>query len=161
MTETPPTRIDQFAGEYAFLSNFCPANIVYEGVAYRTVEHAYQASKTTEPELRAFIGGAATAGFAKKLGQRVVLRPDWEQIKIPIMLDLLRLKFADPALRGALLATGNAKLIEGNWWGDNFWGIDEHGFGQNHLGQLLEQVRSEIREQLHGQDTAATSGSGV
>ena len=60
------------------------------------------------------------------------------------MRDCLRLKFEIPELREALLNTDNAKLIEGNWWGDKFWGIC-NGVGENNLGKLLMEVRDEIR----------------
>lgn len=43
----------------------------------------------------------------------------------------------------AHLATGDAILIEGNTWGDRFWGVCE-GFGQNHLGHVLMRVRVQL-----------------
>ena len=60
------------------------------------------------------------------------------------MRDLLRQKFAREPLRSQLLATGEAKLIEGNHWGDTFWGVCR-GQGENHLGMLLMKAREEIR----------------
>jgi predicted NAD-dependent protein-ADP-ribosyltransferase YbiA (DUF1768 family) len=60
------------------------------------------------------------------------------------MRDLLRQKFAHPELRRLLLATGDAELVEGNTWGDRFWGVCA-GRGQNHLGRLLMAIRAEIR----------------
>lgn len=40
--------IDRFSGPHRFLSNFYPSPIIYDGVAYPTVEHAYQAQKTLD-----------------------------------------------------------------------------------------------------------------
>ena len=57
---------------------------------------------------------------------------------------LLRSKFSDPELAEALLATGDAELVEGNTWGDPFWGVYK-GKGENMLGRLLMEVRGEIR----------------
>ena len=37
--------INSFSGAYAFLSNFEPAPIYYDGLSYPTVEHAFQAAK--------------------------------------------------------------------------------------------------------------------
>ena len=74
------------------------------------------------------------------------LRPDWETEKISIMRALLRLKFADPALRAQLVATGVRPLVEGNRWGDRFWGVCG-GNGQNMLGKLLMEIRAELRSQ--------------
>ncbi len=60
------------------------------------------------------------------------------------MLDLLRIKFTIPTLRERLLATGDQTLIEGNTWGDTYWGVCR-GVGLNNLGTLLMQVREECR----------------
>jgi predicted NAD-dependent protein-ADP-ribosyltransferase YbiA (DUF1768 family) len=62
------------------------------------------------------------------------------------MLDLLRLKFQIPCLRDRLLATENRPLLEINEWGDTYWGV-VNGVGENRLGILLEQVRTELRRQ--------------
>ena len=56
------------------------------------------------------------------------------------MRQLLMTKFAWPGEQDLLLKTGTAELIEGNWWGDTFWGVF-NGAGQNHLGRLLMEVR--------------------
>lgn len=62
------------------------------------------------------------------------------------MLQIVRNKFTDPDLRQKLLDTGNARLIEGNTWGDMTWGM-VNGKGQNLLGKILEKVRLEIEEE--------------
>ena len=56
------------------------------------------------------------------------------------MRDALIQKFSDKKLQKKLIDTGDAELIEGNWWGDKFWGVCE-GEGENHLGKLLMEVR--------------------
>jgi hypothetical protein len=76
------------------------------------------------------------------MGRAVDIRADWEKIKLNVMYTCLKLKFADPALKQKLLDTGSTQLVEGNWWGDVFWGVCNKK-GQNHLGQLLMQVRNE------------------
>lgn len=86
-----------------------------------------------------------TPGAAKRVGKTLTLRPDWEQVKDAIMLDVLRLKFALPDLRYKLLCTANVQLVEGNTWGDTYWGVC-NGRGANKLGELLMQVRNEIRK---------------
>jgi N-glycosidase YbiA len=141
------TRIDSFSGRYRFLSNFFPCSVEYEGMPYPSTEHAYQAAKTTSSGLRFVLFTHGTPGEAKKRGRGVPLRPDWEQIKLSVMLELLRKKFSNPELRDMLLATGDAELIEGNTWGDRFWGVC-NGVGENHLGKLLMQVREEKRKEL-------------
>ena len=45
--------------------------------------------------------------------------------------------------------TGDAELIEGNTWHDNYWGVCScskcNGRGKNRLGKLLMKVREELR----------------
>jgi len=136
-------QIAWFRDEYAFLSNFYSSEIAYEGVVFPTVEHAFQAAKTMDIDERRKIAATQAPGSAKRLGRRVKLRPDWEQIKVGLMRDLLRNKFSEPDLAARLLATGSTELIEGNNWNDTFWGVCR-GRGRNMLGQLLMEVREEI-----------------
>ena len=142
--------IDKFEDEYAFLSNFYPSPVQENGVTYPTIEHYFQAQKTTIPFERVAIANAATPGQAKREGRRITLRKDWERVKDDVMLQGLRLKFAIPELAEKLLATGDAELIEGTTWHDNIWGNCscpqcENIPGENRLGKLLMQVREEIK----------------
>jgi ribA/ribD-fused uncharacterized protein len=137
--------IGRFKGEYRFLSNFWPRPLTLDGITYPTVEHAYQAAKTLDPQERTRIASLATPKMAKQAGGRVTLRPDWgEHVKLGIMEDLVRRKFADPGLAARLLATGVEELVEGNTWNDRFWGVCR-GVGRNELGRILMRVRSELR----------------
>lgn len=144
--------IASFTGDYRFLSNFYEAPVWFVGKQYRTVEHAYQAAKTSDPKQREAVRRAETPGQAKRMGRQVVMRPDWDDVKVNVMHQLLRQKFGveglNPSitdkLKNELLATGDAELIEGNHWGDTFWGVCR-GEGENHLGKLLMKVRDELR----------------
>jgi ribA/ribD-fused uncharacterized protein len=72
-------------------------------------------------------------------------RPDWEDVKVGIMWQLLTDKFIrHENLRRQLLATGDEELVEGNTWGDRFWGVCD-GEGRNMLGVLLMRVRSAMQ----------------
>ena len=135
--------IDSFTGVNNFLSNFYRARITFEGREYKTVEHAYQAAKTLNEEERENIAKAQTPSQAKRLGQEVRLREGWEEIKLGIMTELVGKKFENKILRFKLSATGNQELVEGNYWGDTYWGICR-GIGRNHLGKILMEVRKEI-----------------
>ena len=135
-----------FRGRYRALSNFYPCSLEWEGLVYPTTEHAYQASKTTEVRLRRAVRDLATPGDAKRFGGALSLRPGWDEMKLGIMLELLRRKFAQPTFRELLLGTGDAQLVEGNTHGDRFWGQVDN-VGENHLGRLLMQVRNEIRNE--------------
>ena len=138
--------IDRFAGEYIFPSNFYKSPIKYKGIIYPTVEHAFQAAKSQDPDDREFIAKLPNAREAKIAGRKVCLKRDWEDTKIDIMYSLLKLKFANSFLKEKLLATGKRELIEGNFWKDKFWGVYE-GYGENHLGKLLMKVRDFYNEE--------------
>lgn len=135
--------ITEFQGKYRFLSNFWPCQIHFEGLTFPSVEHAYVAAKTTNLQHRETIRQLPSAGEAKRYGRKIKLRSDWEAVKLDCMLDFLEQKFALEKFGPGLLETGDRELIEGNRWGDTFWGVCE-GVGENHLGRLLMQVRDEI-----------------
>lgn len=142
-----PTIIDDFRGQHNFLSNFFPITIIVGGETYPSVEHAYQAHKAVRDGDHRAIRNALHPAIAKKMGKKIKIRPDWEEVKVRVMLDCLHAKFNDPELRRKLMSTEDDWLIEGNWWGDRFWGVCG-GEGQNWLGELLMHVRWEIREGL-------------
>lgn len=136
--------VDRFRGEFRFLSNFYPAPTALDGVIYPTSEHAYQAAKTLEPRVREHIRGLVDPAEAKRAGRVVPLRPNWDAIKTNVMYGICLDKFErNLDLRQQLLATGSAQLIEGNTWGDTFWGVCR-GRGENQLGKVLMQVRQEL-----------------
>ena len=144
-TQSAAEKVAEFQGEYRFLSNFWPAEVVYEGITYPTAEHAYQAAKTLDVDARRTIAALATPGEAKSAGRKLKLRDDWETAKFVVMEDVVRLKFTTHAdLRAKLLATGDGLLEEGNTWGDRVWGIYQ-GSGENRLGKILMKVRDELR----------------
>lgn len=137
--------IARFSGIYSWLSNFWPAEVKIGADVYPTVEHAYQASKTIEPHAREMIRLCGPAGVAKRLGKTLPIRPDWSEMKLGVMEELLRQKFQHPHLRKKLIDTYPQLIEEGNTWKDTFWGV-YRGKGKNHLGRLIMQIRSEILE---------------
>jgi ribA/ribD-fused uncharacterized protein len=147
--------IGAFGGLYRFLSNFYPSPIVVSVTPYRneqfpTVEHAYHYLKIPDdcpiPSWWERIRTAPSPSVAKAIGRRCPCRPDWDVVKLAVMERLLRLKFAPgSSLATALLSTGTEELIEGNTWGDHFWGVC-NGQGENHLGKLLMLIRADLRK---------------
>lgn len=137
--------IDSFIDQYSFLSNFYPSMVKLDGIYYNTVEHAYQAAKTLDIGQRELIRIQPKPGIAKRLGKLVTQRPDWEEVKLSTMRDLLEQKFQDAILKKSLENTKPHELVEGNTWGDVFWGV-YNGEGQNHLGKLLEEIRGKINK---------------
>jgi N-glycosidase YbiA len=148
-TSQPTTqKVSEFQGDYRFLSNFWPAEVVYEGITYPTAEHAYQASKSLDPEQRKKIAALKTPAEAKHAGEALKARDDWPDVKLKAMEDVVRYKFTHhDDLRAKLLATGDADLEEGNTWNDRIWGISppNSGQGENHLGKILMKIRRELR----------------
>lgn len=140
-----------FKGTHEFLSNFYPCRVVLAAELYPTLEHAFQATKTADVVERVEILSAQTPGKAKRLGRAVNLRPDWEDVKVEVMRGLIEQKFGpllNPELVRALRLTGEALLVEGNYWHDNYWGVcfceQCLGVGENVLGRLLMVRRSFI-----------------
>lgn len=131
------------------LSNFYWSPTRYQGVDYATVEHAFQAAKSLNPANQMRISLMENPSEAKRFGRSIPLRPDWEAIKLQVMRDLLRLKFnpwePTPYFANVLLGTGDQTLVEGNTWGDTYWGQSPLGTGHNWLGFLLMGVRAELR----------------
>jgi len=121
---------------------------VLDGEAYTSVEAAYVAAKTTDIKIRHAVQKLATPGTAKQFGRAIPLREDWELVKIDIMLNLLRQKFKVGTTPAELLAhTAMEELVEGNHWGDTFWGVC-NGKGENNLGKLLMLVRAENKLEM-------------
>ena len=121
-TAAAPERIDRFRGEHAFLSNFHRRPFQWQGQTWSTSEAAFQAAKTDDHSARERIRMASSPAAAQRLGRRADL----------------------PDLRDALLATGNAELVEGNGWGDRYWGVCD-GQGRNRLGRMLMAILDDIR----------------
>lgn len=142
--------IERFTGDYDFLSNFYPSPIVLPdwhaaaGEQAATVEHAFQSAKTSDLWQARSVLACVHPGDAKRAGRKVTLRDGWDEGRVQIMLGLLRLKFVlHSELSLQLLNTRYAYLVEGNTWGDYFWGKVD-GRGTNMLGRLLMLVRAEL-----------------
>lgn len=111
---------------------------------YPTSEHAYVSAKTLNENTKLNVAMLATPGEAKKYGRSIKLRPDWNDVKLAIMEEIVREKFIqNPPLLEKLLATEDIYLEEGNTWGDTFWGVCD-GEGQNHLGKILMKIRTDL-----------------
>jgi hypothetical protein len=147
--KNPEILIDGFFDEFRWLSNFHLCEIPYHRFIYPSSENAFQAEKTILLSRRIPFT-TCSPNEAKKEGRRLILRKGWENIKLSRMEQILRIKFAIPELKEKLIATGNAGLIEGNYWHDNFWGDCrcykcEDFEGENQLGILLMKIRGEIK----------------
>ena len=135
--------INEFNGEYAFLSNMYLAKFTWQGIEYKSVEHAYQANKAKTVEERLHIASLDSSKDTKRYAKTMDVRPDFHEEKEEIMLTLLFCKFhQNPDLLEKLLNTGTQELVEGNRWNDKFWGVClKTNKGKNALGKALMKVR--------------------
>lgn len=136
--------------EYGCFSNFHSCEVTYEGITYPNAEAAWQSLKTLDAEKRARFATYTAAG-SKKMGRRVELRPDWEEVKYDLMVEVLQAKFSqNPDLREILKGTGEEELVENTTgWHDNIWGNCECEKcvgkpGKNLLGKALMEVRKRL-----------------
>lgn len=140
--------ITSFRGSHRFLSNFYPSPINAMGSEFPTAEHLYQWCKVADVETANKILVAESPTEAKRLGKigRSVI--NWHSLRLIVMTNVVSAKFAqNPKLADKLLNTGDDTLIEGNTWGDTFWGQCPLGVGENNLGRILMEVRNELKEQ--------------
>ena len=136
----------EFSGEYRWLSNFYPCVVELDGVQYPSTENAYQAAKTLIIRERKDFPNVSAA-HSKKMGKLVTKRKDWDSVKLSVMRDLLWQKFTQDRFKELLLKTGNTKIIEGNTWGDVYWGVCD-GKGKNHLGVSIMKIRTALQTGL-------------
>lgn len=145
-----PTDISDFrVVPYDFLSNMYSTPVTILGRTFECAEAAFQAHKVINPADREqFVG---LNGYeAKRLGRKVALRRDWGMSRLPCMREVIEAKFYPGSkLAIKLLNTGNKRLVEGNSWNDVYWGVC-NGKGQNWLGRILMERRTELRMFVHG-----------
>jgi hypothetical protein len=139
---------------YGEFSNFSPHPFTLEGKRWPTSEHYFQAQKfvgTGRDNYVEEIRRARTPMMAARLGRsrKVKVRRDWDGIKDQVMRKAVRRKFeAHADLRERLLGTGDEKLVEATT-DDYYWGCGTDGTGKNRLGQILMEVRAELRAAAH------------
>ena len=135
---------------YGCFSNFSRHPITLDGILWPTTEHYFQACKFTEQADIDAVREAKTPFLAAQIGRERhrSFRSDWDQARDPVMLEALRAKFTQHEdLRTLLLSTGEARLVESATVDNEvnrLWG-EVNGRGQNMLGQLLMELRTNLR----------------
>ena len=145
--------IKEFRGEHLFLSNYARTPFVWRGIDFHSGEQAFAYAKTFFAETNAieklyqpWIMEADSPGDAKKLGRKCpIVVEEWDKHKVQYMREIVHAKFmTGEGLVGPLCNTGARMLIEGNDWGDKFWGrVYENNkwVGLNTLGVILMEER--------------------
>lgn len=130
------------------LSNFSAFSIVIWDRRFDTSEAAYHYAKfPDDPELQVSIYISASAHDAFKLAEanKHKRRADWDAVRLGIMREVLLAKVDQHEyVRRKLLATGDRELVE-NSWRDDVWGWGPNRDGQNLLGKLWMEIRTELR----------------
>ncbi len=142
--------IREFKQEYRWLSNFAPVNIKIGGISYPSVEHAYMSEKSLDKSWKEFCANEEnSAGKVKRASRDILLRDDWDSIKVCVMKECLEQKFLQNPYKELLIQTGCQRIEEGNNWGDTFWGVClKSGKGKNTLGNLIMEIRSNIKKTM-------------
>ena len=139
--------VESFRGEYRYLSNFQAVKIIFEGIEYPSIEHAYMSAKSDSMEWKSKCADKnITAGKIKRLSHTISLKADWDDIKLDVMTEVIDQKFNQEPFNTLLLDTGDKYIQEGNRHNDTFWGFClETNKGENNLGKLIMEKRNMIK----------------
>lgn len=138
-----------YTREFYCLDNFSSFKVLYKGHLYATVEEAYQAASFmgSDESVVKMIQNCYSADESKRIAHEYIdkRRKDWDEVKLSVMEELLRLKIAqNPYVKKKLLMTDNYTIVEDSPV-DSFWGWGPNKDGQNHLGKLWMRIRDELK----------------
>lgn len=132
----------------SYLSNFYPCTVYYEGLVYGSSESAYQSQKCLNPDDRlkfSMVGSWSDPAISQQKGNEVPIVPNWDDIKLAVMYDVVLNKFLQhPDLAIRLMRLEGKHIVEENRHGDTYWG-KVNGAGENHLGIILDDVGHVLR----------------
>lgn len=138
---------------YGAFSNLFRRPIEFEGETFATSEHAYQAGKARKPDVRDWLLSAPSPALVAMAAHGLYywdIVPGWSRTKFDRMRAVLRAKFTQHEdLLELLLSTGDARLVESATVDNEvnrLWG-EVNGEGRNMLGELLMELRAELRQQ--------------
>jgi ribA/ribD-fused uncharacterized protein len=136
---------------YGAFSNLYRREIEFEGSVYPTAEHAYQAGKARKSEVRAWLMSAPSPALLAMAAHGLYywdVSPGWSTLKFDRMKRILKVKYSQHEdMKILLLSTGTLRLVESATVDspvNRLWG-EVNGKGQNKLGQLLMEVRDELK----------------
>ena len=135
--------------EFYPFDNFSSFKVEWNGYLFASVEEAYQAASFmgSDEELVEKIKKSHSADEAQRIAyaNRDKRREDWDDVKISIMEELLRLKIEqNPYVKKKLLQTEDYMIVEDSPK-DDFWGWGPNRNGQNNLGKLWMKLREGLK----------------
>jgi len=134
--------IEEFQGEYRWLSNFMPVTIVLNGITYPSVEHAYVSAKSNTEQWRKECSDVNLSSAEIKVKGRGLNVEN----KVEVMNELLKQKFNQEPYKSNLINTASKYIQEGNRWNDTFWGVClKTSLGANNLGKLIMKIRDDLQ----------------
>ena len=131
------------------ISNFSAHSIIYKGIRFATVEHAYQWAKFDSEKIKGVIKNAESPIKAFELGKfyKSERKQNWDELKVEVLYEIIKEKVTQhEEVRNALLATSDEEIVE-DCPNDDFWGNGSSGKGQNQIGKILMKIREEIKNQ--------------
>ena len=139
--------INQFRGDFYFLSNMYECDIEFNKNKFKSIEHAYIYHKYDNIEIKKLALSDIDGKVLKIESKRFKKVKGWDDIKLKLMYELLKVKFNKTPFKEMLISTNDCNIVEGNSWNDTFWGVDitqTPNIGENHLGRLIMKVRDEL-----------------
>jgi ribA/ribD-fused uncharacterized protein len=138
--------ITEFKGDYKWLSNFQPVDIILNNIKYPTVEHAYMSMKSNDIKWKELCANRLISpSVIKKESREIKLVENWLDIKIQVMKKCLIQKYFQEPYKTLLLNTNDEYIQEGNMWGDTYWGVClKTKKGDNNLGKIIMSVRNKL-----------------
>jgi ribA/ribD-fused uncharacterized protein len=136
-----------YEAKWYIFSNFSSFAVYWHDQDWMTVEHAYQASKFMDEAIRTLVRNARSAHDSKEVARanHNKVRPDWDEVKLGLMEEILRAKLEQhPYIQQKLLESGDAIIVEDSPK-DSYWGCGPDWKGENYLGRLWMKLRDEIR----------------
>lgn len=163
-TVKPHTNVTPFQGSSDILSNFYPCTINIHGINAKSSEHAYQyvkAIRRGKLDVAKRIESAPTAFLAKKTANELPFSETWAEEKLDVMTQIIEEKAKQvPEFKTELLETKSNSIVEAVT-GNLFWscGLNKHDTlntkkrfwpGENHMGQLLTELRAQLKNNQNG-----------
>lgn len=153
------TQVFFYEQDFYVLSNFSAFHLHWRRIDFDTAEQAYHWEKFDsenfvgmEVQRKILLARSAYEAFKIAHDHKRCQRVGWDAVKLNVMSNILRAKVDQHEyVRRKLMDTGDRELIEDSWR-DDFWGWGPNRDGQNMLGKLWMEIRSELRIKQQTQD---------
>lgn len=141
---------NDYSRDFSELGPYYPANFRDDdGAFWASVQHYLEAQKHPDPqlwkEIRDMPDPHALRSLTRKPRFTKTACANWDTLRDAVMLRATRWKFAQDARCAQVLrSTGDRELLFNSPMSDH-WGSGDDGRGRNRLGEVLQQVREELR----------------